>query len=347
MSISTSSMAIDPLQPHHGWFARLLFAFLLWSLKGLSAFAYSSLRFCRPRPIHHQPSLLVQYTSLPNLTHRVFFPRPQSSGSGDTLNFPLYISAHSGANALMTPEFDDGFAAEFASKHCVVVVNVDFKLAPHCRFPAQIHDLVAVTQELLDDKRLPVDRQRVVLAGFSAGGALALAAAQMPELQGKIQGVVAWYPALDYSLSTAARLASRPKDGPVATDSMAAWTRIFSWGCVPAGQRLRDPLLSPRYAERTRLPRWICLVGAEWDMYCHEARETAFALAGTTSRDQGEWNAFEDGGIKWMAMKGMRHGFTHDLMDGKGRQYEKARLERTEEAIRSVGQWLMAGPFKT
>jgi acetyl esterase/lipase len=72
----------------------------------------------------------------------------------------------------------------------LLVVSIEYDLAPLNRFPGPTNDVVAITQAVIQDESLPVDKSRVVLGGFSAGSNLSLSAAQMPGLKSKIKGVV-------------------------------------------------------------------------------------------------------------------------------------------------------------
>ena len=92
----------------------------------------------------------------------------------------------------MPAEFDDEVCAQFAKRFNMVVVSIEFHLAPLYKFPTQINEVVAIAQAVIDDPLLPVDKGRVVLGGFSAGGELMMSAAQIPELRNKVKGVVAW-----------------------------------------------------------------------------------------------------------------------------------------------------------
>jgi acetyl esterase/lipase len=68
-------------------------------------------------------------------------------------------------------------------------------------FPGPTNDIVAIAQAVIEDGNLPVDKSRVVLNGFSAGGNLCLSAAQVPELKDKLKGIVTWYPIADFTLT--------------------------------------------------------------------------------------------------------------------------------------------------
>jgi acetyl esterase/lipase len=156
---------------------------------------------------------------------------------------PLYIDLHAGGHVLLDAQFDDEFCSTFANKFNVIIASIEYSTAPESKFPEPTKDVVAITQAILEDETLPIDKSRVVLGGFSAGGNLNLSAAQMPELKGKIKGIVSWYPVLDFTLSPAEKQSSRPYRNPKDMDDLKDWGPIWEWTYAKRGQDLRDPLL--------------------------------------------------------------------------------------------------------
>jgi acetyl esterase len=82
----------------------------------------------------------------------------------------------------------DRIARDLAAASGVVVVAVDYRLAPENPFPAAYDDCLGVVRRLLEDGAgLGVDRHRVAVAGDSAGGNLAAVACQ--QLRGVRSGI--------------------------------------------------------------------------------------------------------------------------------------------------------------
>lgn len=207
-------------------------------------------------------------------------------------------------------------------------------------------DVVAIAQAIIEDTTLPVDKSRVVLGGFSAGGNICLSAAQMPELRRKLKGLVSCYPITDFTLAPAQKHSSRPYRNPKDVDDLKDWGPIWEWAYIRPGQDLYDPRLSVRYAKSEDLPSWIYMVGAEYDMLANEARETIYSLA---SLDKHEKEAasyeFEKSGYKWTLARDVRHGFTHNLMDRPPAEAVAMNEKRKEELLQALGLWLFKGPF--
>jgi acetyl esterase/lipase len=52
------------------------------------------------------------------------------------------------------------------------------------------YEIGAIAQAVINDDKLPIDKSRVAIGGFSTGGNLATSAAQLPLLRGKIKAAV-------------------------------------------------------------------------------------------------------------------------------------------------------------
>ncbi|MEU1292866.1 alpha/beta hydrolase [Streptomyces sp. NPDC005840] len=81
----------------------------------------------------------------------------------------LYL--HGGAFVMGSPDGYAGFTAQLARRAGARTVSLDYRLAPEHPFPAAVDDCLAAYRELLD-RRVPAER--IVVAGDSAGGNLAL-----------------------------------------------------------------------------------------------------------------------------------------------------------------------------
>jgi acetyl esterase/lipase len=103
---------------------------------------------------------------------RVFTPTGGGNG-GAVLWF------HGGGLVIGAAASDDRFCAQLAVELDIVVVAVEYRLAPEHPFPAPLDDGVAAWQWVQDAASARgLDRARVAVAGQSAGGGLAAALAQ-------------------------------------------------------------------------------------------------------------------------------------------------------------------------
>jgi|GEM_PF-2173866 len=117
--------------------------------------------------------------------------RPTIAGSD--VGYVVYV--HGGGFALFDADGHDRAARRLANRSRLPVLSIDYRLAPHHRFPAQLDDIAAVLNWL--DARGPSVglRGRAFLQGDSAGGNLALVTALRNP--GHFSALVLIYPFLD------------------------------------------------------------------------------------------------------------------------------------------------------
>ena len=97
---------------------------------------------------------------------RVYRPEGQSSGAG-----LLWI--HGGGMIAGTAALDDRCCLNYAKNLKLVVISVDYRLAPAHPFPSALDDCFDAWQWLLDNADdMGIDPARIAIAGQSAGGGL-------------------------------------------------------------------------------------------------------------------------------------------------------------------------------
>ena len=108
------------------------------------------------------------------IAHRLDIYRP-AAASGP---LPVLLYVHGGAFTLCSKETHRGIAQANAEGAGYLVFNINYRLAPGYRFPAAIADVCkAYCWVVANCARYGGDPQRIVVAGESAGGNLALGAA--------------------------------------------------------------------------------------------------------------------------------------------------------------------------
>lgn len=279
---------------------------------------------------------------------------------------------------LGSPEDNDGWNRTFAKRHNFLVVALNYSKAPAHPFPVAIGDIEAlVCSVLADTATLPIDPSRVALAGWSAGGNLALAAAQLETVRSRVAAVVPLYPAVDFVTGAEAKARARPYKPALGgfrardRDFLLAMTDTFQWAYVSPGQRCDDPLLSPLYAAPETLPRNVFIIACELDLLAAEAQRMACKLTGRRVPDVEEkvgdeqplepgvvitegderfaWeHRTEDGRrYRWLLVPDTIHGFDQDNIGGMVKDavtMEDARI-KTTKVIDLIGKWLLDGPF--
>jgi acetyl esterase len=105
---------------------------------------------------------------------RIYVPRQARGGPS-----PGLVYFHGGGWVVGSIESHDRFCRGLCSEAGVVVVSVDYRLAPEHPFPAAVDDAIAATRWVLANARsLGVDPDRVAVGGDSAGGTLAAVVSQ-------------------------------------------------------------------------------------------------------------------------------------------------------------------------
>lgn len=113
---------------------------------------------------------------------------------------PALVWIHGGGTVLGGPTASQEFCSRVADELDLLVISVDYRLAPEHPFPAALHDCDAALRWLHDEaETLGVDIARIAVGGDSAGGGLAAALTQLVRDRGAppIAFQLLAYPMLD------------------------------------------------------------------------------------------------------------------------------------------------------
>lgn len=202
-----------------------------------------------PRPEQVTPVASVEQLDITGpagpVTVRVY--RPDESGPA-----PLLLYFHGGGWVVGDLESHDEVCRQFCVGAGAVVVSVEYRLAPEHPFPAGLEDCFAATCWACDNAgTLGADKQRLVVAGDSAGGNLAAAVCLLARERGgpEIAHQLLIYPVTDLDLDTASYRDNA--DGYFLTRDMMAW---FWEQYLPDAAQTPDPLAAPMQADLSGLP---------------------------------------------------------------------------------------------
>ncbi|MFD3496940.1 alpha/beta hydrolase fold domain-containing protein [Streptomyces sp. NPDC058676] len=211
----------------------------------------------------------------------VYLPVAQEAGRAAP---PVHVNFHGGGYVMSLTELDDPLCRFLAAEAGVVVINVDYVVAPQHPFPAPPRQAYEVVRWVAEHgAEHGWDGSRLTVGGQSAGGGLAAAVARQALEEGgpSIALQVLHYPPLD--LATGARLKRASVDRPMLRPWMAD---VFDTSYVPDVRLRTDRLVSPAHPSDTADLTGIApalVVTAEYDLLRAEAVSYADRLRKTGS----------------------------------------------------------------
>jgi len=193
---------------------------------------------------------------------------------------PVHVNFHGGGYVMALTELDDPLCRYLAAEAGVVVVNVDYAVAPQHPFPEPPRQAYEVVRWIADHcAHFGWDAARISVGGQSAGGGLAAAVARqsLDQAGPKLRLQVLHYPPLD--LATHARDKRAATAKPVLRPWMAD---VFDSSYVPDKRQRTDPLVSPAHPSDTADLTGIApalVITAELDLLYEEGKQYAERLA--------------------------------------------------------------------
>jgi triacylglycerol lipase len=245
-------------------------AFTPWFVKLLRSL---DVNFPTPADVHVESRCAPGPPGAPDV--RVFVYRPH------TLPKPAgaLLFIHGGGYVIGAASMFHATSARYARELGIVVVSVDYRLAPDTPFPGPLEDCYAALRWIqAQADALGIDPARIAIAGESAGGGLAAALAQLAHDRGEVTPVfqVLFYPMLDDRTTLQTEHAGRGEFVWTPASNLLGWSAYLG----------RKPALdnAPAYAAPARRqnlaglpPAWIGV--GELDLFYPETTEYARRLA--------------------------------------------------------------------
>ena len=150
----------------------------------------------------------------------------RSAGTAGERQLPALIYFHGGGWVIGDLDTHDGICRTLANAARLMVVAVDYRLAPEQQFPAAVEDGIAATEWVAQAARaLGVDRDRLAVGGDSAGGNLAAVVALAARDRGgpALRHQLLLYPAVDLAMTHESH--RRITEGLPLTHSTMRWFR--------------------------------------------------------------------------------------------------------------------------
>lgn len=197
--------------------------------------------------------------------------RPEGKGS-----FPTVVFFHGGGFVLGDLETHDNMCRELCRTSRVVVLAVDYRLAPEHPFPAAFNDAMAATKWALANTVKLGGSNVVAVAGDSAGGNLAAVVSQQLRDEGiKLAAQFLIYPALDGSKASYPSREANAKGYFLELETFNWFEKQYA-GMLDANA---DPRITPIHASNLAGLPPALIVTAEFDPLCDEGLAYGQVLA--------------------------------------------------------------------
>jgi acetyl esterase len=190
---------------------------------------------------------------------RIYTPRTLRKTDGLA---PCLVFFHGGGWVIGNLETHDVVCRKLAQEAELIVVSVDYRLAPEHPFPAAVDDAIAATKWIAENAgKLGIDASRLTVGGDSAGGNLAavVALAARDGNGPNIAGQLLIYPATDFSMSHPSH--SEPETSVLLTHTVIRWFANHYLGAADGNDWRASPA---RVTTLTGLPpAYVLTAGAD------------------------------------------------------------------------------------
>jgi acetyl esterase len=186
-----------------------------------------------------QPLMIPSPTG--SIPARIYTPKHLRKADGLS---PCLVFFHGGGWVIGDLDSHDVVCRKLADEGQLIVVSVDYRLAPEHKFPAAVDDAITATTWIAGNARqFGIDASRLSVGGDSAGGNLAavVAIAARDGNGPAIASQVLIYPAIDFAMTHPSH--SEPETSLLLTHSVIRWFRdhylngaadVHDWRASPA-----------------------------------------------------------------------------------------------------------------
>ena len=154
---------------------------------------------------------------------RLYTPKTLRKANGLA---PCLVFFHGGGWVIGDLDSHDVVCRKLADEGQLIVISVDYRLAPEHKFPTAVDDAIEATKWIAANaKQLGIDASRLMVGGDSAGGNLAavVAIAARDGNGPGIAGQVLIYPATDFAMTHPSH--REPETSILLTHSVIKWFR--------------------------------------------------------------------------------------------------------------------------
>lgn len=193
-----------------------------------------------PPAVEHIANTTVEHAGC-SVPVRIYYPEGAASRS-----LPAHIYCHGGGFVVGDLDMVETICRTTCRDAGIIVVSVDYRLAPEHKFPAGLDDTIAVVEWIAKNgKAWGIDTARLAIGGDSAGGNLAAAASQALAAKGdvKLKYQVLVYPVTDLTCQQPS-YTDLGTGYPLTKDRMAAYIALY----LAKPEQAKEPAASPLLA---------------------------------------------------------------------------------------------------
>ncbi|QOZ25673.1 alpha/beta hydrolase [Bradyrhizobium sp. CCBAU 51753] len=189
---------------------------------------------------------------------RIYTPKTLRKSNGLA---PCLVFLHGGGWVIGDLDTHEVACQKLAHEGELIVISVDYRLAPEHRFPAAVDDAVTATQWVAANaKQLGIDASRIVVGGDSAGGNLAAVVALTARDSGlKLAGQLLIYPATEFARTHASH--REPETSVLLTHSVIPWFAAQYLGDADGSDWRASPARAKSFAGLP--PAYVLTAGAD------------------------------------------------------------------------------------
>ncbi|WP_407164702.1 alpha/beta hydrolase [Bradyrhizobium sp. ORS 111] len=189
---------------------------------------------------------------------RIYTPKTLRKAAGLA---PCLVFFHGGGWVIGDLDTHEVVCQKLAHEGELIVISIDYRLAPEHRFPTAVDDTVTATKWIAANARdFGIDASRLVVGGDSAGGNLAAVVALTAREAGpKLAGQLLVYPATDFSRQHASH--REPETSVLLTHSVIGWFANHYLGGADSSDWRASPARAKSFAGLP--PAYVLTAGAD------------------------------------------------------------------------------------
>jgi acetyl esterase len=190
---------------------------------------------------------------------RIYTPKTLRTKDGLA---PCLVFFHGGGWVIGNLETHDVVCRKLAYEGELIVISVDYRLAPEHKFPAAVDDAITSTKWISDNAgKLGIDASRLMVGGDSAGGNLAAVVALHARDNGgpAMAGQVLVYPATEFARTHPSH--REPETSVLLTHSVIGWFANHYMGDADRSDWRASPARAKTFAGLP--PAYVLTAGAD------------------------------------------------------------------------------------